>query len=339
MVPREQSLSKWFLLCVSLFVVACAADAVVLDEHPSRLLRREVVKEEVEATALIQIAEGMPMPIGLKPGWRSEGGLYKDSAYTLYDRSLCLVVGLAEEGKWTDPIAELPEDCRPTRRLMFNLNNGEQSARIDVWPDGKVQWEKGGSEKLTQVSLAGMTFGTDPRETHRLSVNQGWGRFGQDYVEPGYTVTRGLCTLEGAAVRVPGSAAGIAARATGVPGAMSKNEYECKPQTDIGKGTDPLNDQGVAVKWDDPGNFGFADVEECKLRCDNLDKCQLINFGDVDKYQKHGKRGYCIMRGGSDRNENHWDGTACIKVGPKKSSLLATIEVASSARKSTNMTA
>ena len=41
-------------------------------------------------------------------------------------------------------IATLPPGCRPKEQLVFNLNNHARTIRVDVLPNGDVQWFAGG---------------------------------------------------------------------------------------------------------------------------------------------------------------------------------------------------
>ena len=54
-------------------------------------------------------------------------------------------------------LATLPPDCRPAGRLVFNLNNHVNTARVDVHPDGRVVWVAGGAG-YQWISLSGIGF-------------------------------------------------------------------------------------------------------------------------------------------------------------------------------------
>ena len=36
------------------------------------------------------------------------------------------------------------EDCTPSKRIIFNMNNLEQTSRVDVRDDGVIKWVAGG---------------------------------------------------------------------------------------------------------------------------------------------------------------------------------------------------
>ena len=64
-------------------------------------------------------------------------------------------------------IANLPESCRPTKRLTFNLNHHDYTHSVDVTPDGSVVW-MAGTAKYTWVSLTGITFA--PGDLGRITL-------------------------------------------------------------------------------------------------------------------------------------------------------------------------
>ena len=78
----------------------------------------------------------------LKSGWVPSGSFWEAPSYTLVDGE-CLVQGFIHGGSWGH-IATLPVECRPYKRLIFNLNNHQYTSRVDVLPDGRVYWVGGG---------------------------------------------------------------------------------------------------------------------------------------------------------------------------------------------------
>ena len=54
-------------------------------------------------------------------------------------------------------VATLPAACRPSKRLIFNLNHHQYTSRVDVEVNGKVTWV-GGSKVHSWLSLAGIAF-------------------------------------------------------------------------------------------------------------------------------------------------------------------------------------
>ena len=63
------------------------------------------------------------------------------------------------EGDWTRDrvIGTLPRELAPDKRLMFNLNQHDEVARMDVLPDGSIRWIAG-REDLDWVSLDGIGY-------------------------------------------------------------------------------------------------------------------------------------------------------------------------------------
>ena len=54
-------------------------------------------------------------------------------------------------------VATLRSEYRPAKRLVFNVNADENPARVDVYPNGVVRVEVGGTE-FGWISLSGITF-------------------------------------------------------------------------------------------------------------------------------------------------------------------------------------
>jgi len=96
--------------------------------------------------------------IGGLNGWKNYGGSYGAVSYTLGGRAkVCEVEGLMKGKKWGRPMITLPSSCRPTKRLIFNLNNHAATARVDVLPTGQVVWIAGGKTH-NWLSLSGISF-------------------------------------------------------------------------------------------------------------------------------------------------------------------------------------
>jgi hypothetical protein len=93
--------------------------------------------------------------VGLVNSWVAYGGSYGSPSY-LVDGGLCTVSGLIKGGAWGH-VATLPAKCRPSKRLVFNLNNHAKTARVDVLPNGQVHWVTGGKDH-GWLSLTGIAF-------------------------------------------------------------------------------------------------------------------------------------------------------------------------------------
>ena len=69
--------------------------------------------------------------MALRNGWKAYGGSYGSPSYTKTG-SVCEVEGLIKGSKWGAAMVQLPSNCRPKKRLIFNLNNHKKTARVDV---------------------------------------------------------------------------------------------------------------------------------------------------------------------------------------------------------------
>merc|ERR1712224_250797 len=70
---------------------------------------------------------------------------------------LCLVSGLLRGNAWGHSMAQLPADCCPRGRLIFNMNNHGKTARVDVTTDGKIYWIAGGRDH-SWISITGVNI-------------------------------------------------------------------------------------------------------------------------------------------------------------------------------------
>ena len=95
-------------------------------------------------------------------------------------------------GKWAH-VATLPSGMRPSKRLIFNVNTQDRTARVDVLPNGQIYFITG---KTTHgwLSLEGISFVVG--KTHPLKLTSGWQNYGGGYananeLKVGNTVTIG----------------------------------------------------------------------------------------------------------------------------------------------------
>jgi len=100
------------------------------------------------------VGAGKTLP--MKNGWRAYAGSYGTPTYSVRN-GMCSVQGLARGSRWGH-IATLPGDCRPKKRLIFNLNNHQSTARVDVNTNGVIKWVTGGRHH-GWISLTGIIFG------------------------------------------------------------------------------------------------------------------------------------------------------------------------------------
>merc|ERR1711998_254432 len=93
----------------------------------------------------------------LQNGWTGYGGDWGSPYFTIAG-GRCYVEGLIHAAHgWHNTIAILPASCRPKKRVMFDLNNHGNSARVDVDTNGVVSWHAGGRDH-SWLSLSGMRF-------------------------------------------------------------------------------------------------------------------------------------------------------------------------------------
>ena len=102
-----------------------------------------------------QSPKASPVTLPLTNSWVAYGGQYKTPTFQVQN-GICIVEGLARSGGW-GTLAQLPSECRPSKRLIFNLNNHEASSRVDVAENGTVSWHAGGKSH-TWISLSGIAF-------------------------------------------------------------------------------------------------------------------------------------------------------------------------------------
>jgi hypothetical protein len=137
-------------------------------------------------------AGGAVRRISLQNGWSPYGHGYEAPSATKYG-SLCIVSGLIR-GRGRNPMLTLPSYCRPNKRVIFNLNNHQNTIRVDVLPNGQVhrvagRWQHG------WINLDGIQLATSG---HRgVSLRSGWRAYGGSYGSPTYTRTGIVCEVEG----------------------------------------------------------------------------------------------------------------------------------------------
>jgi hypothetical protein len=131
--------------------------------------------------------------LGLQSGWAAYGHGYEAPSTTKYG-NLCVVSGLIRRGGMRNPLATLPADCRPNKRVIFNLNNHQNTLRVDVLRNGQVHYVAG-TWHHGWLNLDGIQFAT--RGQRGLPVRGGWRGYGGSYSNPTYTKTGVVCEIEG----------------------------------------------------------------------------------------------------------------------------------------------
>jgi len=130
---------------------------------------------------------------------------YGRTANVARTEGLCLVTGLVQTTSWVLTIGQLPHQCRPSKRLIFNQRVDGASIRVDIKPDGQIVQLRGTIKVPNNwLSLAGIVFPL-PLNTKKtlyrepLFLAKGWG----PYKDPqyGHTVTAtkegALCVMDG----------------------------------------------------------------------------------------------------------------------------------------------
>jgi len=132
--------------------------------------------------------------LALQNKWKNYGGSYGSITYTRSKGGICEVEGLARGTKFGQPFATLPKSCRPKKRLIFNLNNHQLTARVDVLRNGRIVWVAGGKSH-GWLSLSGIVF--DSNKGRAVRTLNGWRNYGGSY--GGITVTKAsnMCFLSG----------------------------------------------------------------------------------------------------------------------------------------------
>ena len=110
------------------------------------------------------VKPGKSLP--LANGWVNYGGHVPATITRTGD--MVTVTGLIRGGKW-GLLGKLPTGYRPPARMIFSLNNHDQSARVDVLVNGDIQWVAGGKNH-GWISLSGISFKTNDAPPAKNSV-------------------------------------------------------------------------------------------------------------------------------------------------------------------------
>ena len=111
------------------------------------------------AGAPVSALGGSVRPAALQNGWAAYGHGYVAPSTTKYG-DLCVVSGLIKKsGGMAKVLMTLPSDCRPNKRVIFNLNNHANTLRVDVSTNGQVQYVAG-TWQHGWLNLDGIQFAT-----------------------------------------------------------------------------------------------------------------------------------------------------------------------------------
>jgi hypothetical protein len=137
-------------------------------------------------------------PLTLASGWQSFGGGLGSPVATK-SGNMVVVNGVlkAPGGKYGPKqthVATLPVGMRPPGRLSFNVNNHDNSAEVDVMPNGDIYWIAGGHGH-GWLSLDGIVFSTKP--TRDLPLAKGWVAYAKGNALPTISRQGKMVTVSG----------------------------------------------------------------------------------------------------------------------------------------------
>jgi len=135
-------------------------------------------------------------PSALMNNARPYGRGYADPMFTIFG-DYCILDGTVEVLDMRAAVAQLPRNCRPDRRRIFNVGvTGANSARVDVYADGIIRW-RGGNSDGSWLPLDGIMFATKKAVANKLTLAPRWEDFGAAYTKAGYNKDGDLCVVTG----------------------------------------------------------------------------------------------------------------------------------------------
>lgn len=164
---------------------------------------------------LVVLAAPAAHAAGLKLGrdFADYGRGYQHAQATRHG-ALCLLTGLVTTTSGKPPrgriaVGELSSDCRPERALIFDTNHHAAQSRVNVYPDGRVEWYSGFAHRW--LSLDGVAFVVGGA-AKALEPAKGWRNYGRPWDGLRYHREGDLCVLSGllrpsAKVSLPSTAA------------------------------------------------------------------------------------------------------------------------------------
>jgi hypothetical protein len=132
-------------------------------------------------------------PAALQSGWVPYGHGYEAPSTTRYG-DLCVVSGLIRRSGMRNPLMTLPTDCRPNKRVIFNVNNHQNTLRVDVLTNGQVHYVSG-TWHHGWLNLDGIQFAVANQKA--LATHSRWVGYGHGYGSPTYTKSGDVCEVEG----------------------------------------------------------------------------------------------------------------------------------------------
>ena len=140
----------------------------------------------------IAFATGNGTKLGLGAGYSNYGGGYAPATARLIGGRV-MVGGLVKAGSGT-LIGTLPGTMRPDKRLIFNLNTDDRTARVDVTPNGQMIWMSRAPAR-SWISLNGIGF--EKRSGAGLQLLGGWRNYGGEFRPASWKRVGNRVTLSG----------------------------------------------------------------------------------------------------------------------------------------------
>jgi hypothetical protein len=99
-------------------------------------------------------------------------------------------------------LGKLPQNYQPTYKMIFNCNSHENTARIDIDPNGNIIWKDGLEEDIDNrleidnlLSLSNIFYSNTNNKL--LSLYNGWEKFSDTYSPPSYRLYNNMVILQG----------------------------------------------------------------------------------------------------------------------------------------------
>lgn len=138
----------------------------------------------------------------LNPPWVNyDRGDFDNPSYTTSRDGLCVMSGLTRVFDWrtsgmANPVFTVPPDCHPDYRLVFLVNHGSSSLRLDILPNGEGRIIEG-KKSNPWVSLTSLIFYKKCKNL--LPLENGWRRYSEEFRTPCYVKDGAMCALSGLA--------------------------------------------------------------------------------------------------------------------------------------------
>ena len=144
-------------------------------------------------------AEEDAIPIPLTARYVNYGDPYAKASY-VKQGNLCVLQGMIRTKDWVviqgNHMATLPTECRPVDgQLIFNINHGRYSHRLDIATNGRI-YDYAGTRDEPWISLNGISFYTKQNE-FPLPLWSGFGNYGGGYRYGTYKKEGQICSLAG----------------------------------------------------------------------------------------------------------------------------------------------